>query len=146
MIENATVFLLDVGSNERPDIWQSVEAMERRSNIVMLPELTGSGQLINDLQVPTVFTPNGDGVNDSFEVRFVAFKIADTAPEVSVYDLAGRRRGSLIAEQMGTQQRHTWSGHDDKGEQVEPGVYLLRIDLGADAGSDTATRAFSVAY
>ena len=47
---------------------------------------------------------------------------------------------------MGTQQRHTWSGHDDKGEQVEPGVYLLHIDLGTDAGRDTATRAFSVAY
>jgi len=146
VIENATVFSLDLGSSERPDTWQSVEAMQRRSNIVMLPALTGSGLLINDLQVPDVFTPNGDGVNDSFEVRFVAFKIADSAPEVSVYDIAGRRRGSLIAEQMGTQQRHTWSGHDDKGEQVEPGVYLLRIDLGADAGSDTAIRAFSVAY
>ncbi|HIG54143.1 MAG TPA: hypothetical protein EYG11_12305 [Candidatus Latescibacteria bacterium] len=146
VIENATVFSLDLGSSERPDTWQSVEAMQRRSNIVMLPELTGSGLLINDLQVPDVFTPNGDGVNDLFEVRFVAFKIADADPEVSVFDLAGRRRGSLITEQMGTQQRHTWSGRDDKGEQVEPGVYLLRIDLGADAGGDTATRVFSVAY
>ncbi len=146
VIQNATIFALDLGSSARPGIWQSVEAMERRSNIVMLPELTGSGQLINDLQVPDVFTPNGDGVNDSFEVRFVAFKVADAVPEVSVYDLAGRRRGALIAEQIGTQQRHTWSGHDDKGEQVEPGVYLLRIDLGADAGGDAATRAFSVAY
>ena len=60
LLQNATVFVLDLGLSEAPNLWQSVEAAERRSNIVMLPELTDSGQLISDLQLAsTTVTPNG---------------------------------------------------------------------------------------
>lgn len=146
VIRNATVFALDLGLGKRPGIWQSVEAMERRSNIVMLPALTGSDRLISDLQVPKVFTPNNDGVNDLFEVRFVAFKVAEIVPKVSVHDLAGRHLASLVAAQADVQQHYTWSGHDDSGALVEPGIYLLRVDLGADAGEGIVIRSFAVAY
>jgi hypothetical protein len=146
VLQNATVFALDLGSSARPGIWQSVEAAERRANIVMLPELTGSGQLIVDLQMPDVFTPNGDGVNDRLEVRFVALKVEGSAAEVAVYDLAGRRQAALVPGQAGSQRIYTWSGRNDAGDLVEPGIYLLRIDLGADAGEDIALRSFSVAY
>ena len=37
LLQNATVFALDLGSSAAPGLWQSVEAAERRSNIVMLP-------------------------------------------------------------------------------------------------------------
>ena len=146
VIQNATVFALDLGLGSRPGIWQSVEAMERRSNIVMLPALTDSDRLIADLQVPKVFTPNSDGVNDLLAVRFVVFKAAATVPKVSVHDLAGRHRASLVAAQADAQQHYTWSGHDDSGALVEPGIYLLHVDLGADAGEDIAIRPFAVAY
>ena len=146
VIRNATVFALDLGLGSRPGIWQSVEAMERRSNIVMLPALTDSDRLIADLQVPKAFTPNSDGVNDLLGVRFVAFKVAEIVPEVSVYDLAGRHRASLVAAQADVQQHYTWSGHDDSGALVEPGIYLLRVDLGADAGEGIAIRSFAVVY
>lgn len=146
VIRNATIFALDLGLGSRPGIWQSVEAMERRSNIVMLPALTGSDQLISDLQVPKAFTPNSDGVNDLFDVRFVAFKVAEIVPKVSVHDLTGRHRASLVAVQADGQQHYTWSGHDGSGALVEPGIYLLRVDLGADAGEGIAVRTFAVAY
>ena len=146
VIRNATVFALDLGLGSRPGIWQSVEAMERRSNIVMLPALTRSDRLISDLQVPEAFTPNNDGVNDLFEVRFVAFKVAEIVPKVSVHDLAGRHLASLVAAQADVQQHYTWSGHDDSGALVEPGIYLLRVDLGADAGEGIVIRSFAVAY
>ena len=147
LLQNATVFTLDLGSSERLGLWQSVEAAERRSNIVMLPELTGSGRLIGDLQLASaVFTPNGDGVNDLLEVRFVAFKVEGTAPRVEVFDLAGRKVAALAPGAEGSQRLYTWDGHDADGATVAPGLYVLRIDLGAEAGDDTVVRTVAVAY
>jgi hypothetical protein len=147
LLQNATVFTLDIGSSERPGLWQSVEAAERRSNIVMLPELTGSGRLIGDLQVASeVFTPNGDGVNDRLEVRFVAFKVEGIEPRVEVFDLAGRKIAALAPGAEGSQRLFTWDGRDADGATADPGIYVLRVDLGADAGEDTALRTIAVAY
>ena len=147
LLQNASVFALDLGSSERPGLWQSVEAAERRSNIVMLPELTGSGQLISDLQLASeVFTPNGDGANDQLEVRFVAFKTEGVEARVEVFDLAGRRIAGLTASNNGSQHFFTWNGRSTDDVTVEPGIYILRVDLGADTGSDTATRTIAVAY
>ena len=128
-------------------IWQSVESLQRRSNIVMLPELTGSSQLIDDLQIASqVFTPNGDGVNDQLEVRFVAFKVEGTQPQVEVFDLAGRRIAGLAPGTDGSQRLFTWNGLGADGTVVDPGIYVLRVDLGADSGDDTALRTIAVAY
>ena len=147
LLQNATVFTLDLGSSERLGLWQSVEAAERRSNIVMLPELIGSGRLIGDLQLASaVFTPNGDGVNDLLEVRFVAFKVEGTAPRVEVFDLAGRKVAALAPGADGSQRLYTWDGHDADGATVAPGLYVLRINLRAEAGDDTVVRTVAVAY
>ena len=51
VLQNAALFALDLGTNQRPGLWQSVEAMTRRANIVLLPELTSSRWLIDDLVV-----------------------------------------------------------------------------------------------
>lgn len=141
LLQNATVFALDLGLSEAPGLWQSVEAAERRSNIVMLPELTSSDQLISDLQLASAtITPNGDGINDRLEVRFVAFKVEGRAPHVEVFDLAGRRVAVLAPSAGGSQRLFTWDG------RAAPGLYVLRVNLGADAGHDTALRTIAVAY
>ncbi len=147
LLQNATVFALDLGLSQSPSLWQSVEAAERRSNIVMLPELTSSSQLINDLQLasPTV-TPNGDGINDRLEVRFVAFKVEGTEPRVEVFDLAGRQAALLTPSTEGSQRLFTWDGRDADGARATPGLYVLRVKLGADAGNDTALRIIAIAY
>ena len=147
LLQNASVFALDLGSHERPGLWQSVEAAERRSNIVMLPELVGSDQLISDLQLASkVFTPNGDGANDQLEVRFVAFKTQGAEARVEIFNLAGHLVAGLTAGNDGSQRFFTWDGRDSDGVTVEPGIYILRVDLGADTGNDTATRTIAVAY
>ena len=147
LLRNATVIALDLGSSESPGLWQSVEAAGRRSNIVMLPELIGRGQLIDDLQLASpVFSPNGDGVNDQLEVRFVAFKAQDTEIRVEVFDLAGRKIAALTQGSQGSQQLFTWDGRNAEGAMADPGIYVLRVDLGAEAGDDIALRSVAVAY
>ena len=40
----------------------------------------------------------------------------------------------------------TWSGQDQLGQLVSPGIYLCRVDLGAQTGDDSALHALVVAY
>ena len=147
VLRNATVFSVDLGNTERPGLWQSVEASERRSNIVFLPELTDSNHLIGDLEIePPLFTPNGDGINDEVEIRFVLFKVEGSQPRVRVYDLAGRMVAELDRFLSGGVESFSWSGRDVEGNLVYPGIYLCHIDAGADAGEDTVVRSIAVAY
>ena len=148
LVRNTTIFTLDLGSSAQPNLWQSVEPATRRANIVMLPELTGSTRLIDDLELSTpVLTPNGDGVNDRLDIRFIAFKIEGRMPRAGIYDLAGRLVAQLSVPAIdGAAHTFTWSGRGIGGGIVPPGAYLLRLDLGADAGDDTVLRGLAVAY
>ncbi len=147
LVRNATLFALDLGSSAHPGLWQSVEPAARRAHIVMLPELTNSSQLIDDFFIssPTL-TPNGDGINDQLAVRFIVLKVEGREPHVHVFDLAGREVAVLTPVAEGLHHLFTWDGTRASGTAVEPGIYVLRVDLGADAGDDTILRTISVAY
>lgn len=147
VLQNASLFALDLGAVERPGLWQSVETMSRRSNIVLLPELTGSRQLINDLAIdPPTFTPNGDGINDQAEIRFAVLKVAAPEPQVQIFDLTGRLLVQLQPASEGSSRSFVWDGTDLQGAVAPPGIYLCRIDLGAQTGEDDAVRLISLAY
>ena len=113
----------------------------------MLPELTNSSQLIDDFFIssPTL-TPNGDGINDRLAVRFVVLKVENREPRVEVFDLAGRKVAVLAPVAEGLHHLFTWDGTQASGAVVEPGIYVLRVDLSADAGDDTMLRTIAVAY
>ena len=147
VLRNATVFAADLGQEARPDLWQSVEAAERQANLVFLPDLPGSEQLIGDLQVvPPVFSPNGDGINDHVQIRFALFKAVDASPSVRIFDLAGREVAALTSSGGDVLQSFSWDGLDASGEWVAPGVYVCRIAAGADAGQGEVVRTLAVAY
>jgi hypothetical protein len=147
VVANATIFALDLGKSDRPGIWQSVEAATRRSNIVLLPDLADNKNLIDDLRIDSqIFTPNGDGINDQLEVSFVAFKVDSAQPTLEIYDLSGHLITRLHSKTRSAQQSFTWSGDRANGQLVDPGIYLLRLDLGADSGDDSALRSIAVAY
>ncbi|MCE2446826.1 MAG: gliding motility-associated C-terminal domain-containing protein [Candidatus Latescibacteria bacterium] len=147
LLQNAALFALDLGTNERPGLWQSVEAMSRRANIVLLPELTGSRWLIDDLAIdPPVFTPNGDGINDQVAIRFAVLKVAAPAPQVEIFDLSGHPVARLSPSSTGSLLSYLWNGVDIQGAVVPPGIYLCRIDLGAQTGEDNAVRLIGLAY
>ncbi len=148
LVRNAALVALDLGSSVHPNLWQSVEPAVRRANIVMLPELADSRRLIHNLQISTpVITPNGDGVNDAVHLGLVVFKAADLAPQIHIYDLAGRLVALLAAERIeDASYTYTWAGRDRHGARVSPGIYCYRINLGTDAGDDTQLRLLQVAY
>ncbi len=148
VVENATLFTLDLGTSERPGLWQSVEAATRRANIVMLPELIGSSELIGNLSIDSpIITPNGDGTNDRVQISFVAYKVIDSTPRVQIHDLSGQLIAELLPSALdGADHTYTWAGRNLHGAIVPPGIYLCSIDLGADAGKDTALRTIAVAY
>ena len=147
VLRNATVFAADLGQEARPDLWQSVEAAERQANLVFLPDLPGSERLIGDLQVvPSVFSPNGDGINDRVQIRFALFKAVDATPSVRIFDLAGREVAALVSSGGDVLQSFSWGGLDASGERVVPGVYVCRIDARADAGQGEVIRTIAVAY
>ena len=105
--------------------------MTRHANIVLLPKLTGTRQLIGDLEViPPLFSPNGDGVKDRVEIRFVTLKVAAPEPKVKIFNLAGRLVAKLSPSTTGSLRSYIWNGADVQGTPTPPGIYLCRIDLG----------------
>jgi flagellar hook assembly protein FlgD len=79
-------------------------------------------------------------------VRFIVLKATDAVPKIEIFDLSGRVVTELSAEADGLARRFSWSGRDAAGQVVAPGLYLFRIDLGAQSGEDTALHSLSVAY
>ena len=147
VLQNAAVFTLDLGDSARPGVWQSVEPASRRANVVLLPDLPGNDQLIEDLRVePALFTPNGDGINDLLAISFVVLKAMTTDARVQIFDLVGRGVARLAPMEADGRQVYTWSGHDADGGLVPPGTYVCRIDLGVSQGDDIDLRVVAVAY
>ena len=146
VLRNATVFSLDLGHAASPGLWQLVQPSERKADIVFLSDLPASNRLIGDLQVTPVFSPNGDGVNETAEIRFAIFKVDRPRPRVRIFDLAGRLMAELNRPDGRDVVTFTWSGRDRNDERVQPGIYLCRVDLGAEMGEGTAVRSLVVAY
>ncbi|WP_428658577.1 gliding motility-associated C-terminal domain-containing protein [Runella sp.] len=73
---------------------------------------------LGHLFVPDVFTPNGDGVNDLFEVKGEV----DGDPQILIYD----RWGSVIFHN--SINVRNWNGAIN-GSPAPPGAYLYRINV-----------------
>ena len=69
--------------------------------------------------IPDAFTPNGDGLNDFFEVQ--GNRIVDF--EMQVFD----RWGGIIFESSSVELG--WDGNNASGDQLDDGIYLYHIKL-----------------
>lgn len=95
-----------------------------------------------------VFTPNGDGINDTARITTVLIQFtAGMQLEVEIFDLAGHRVRRLLSAPLsaGTYEQE-WDGRDDGGKAVPPGTYLCRVKGEAQARTFTTARAVGVAY
>lgn len=104
--------------------------------------------LININAVPSVFTPNGDQINDTAQIHFdITDLISGADVGVRIYDLSG----SMVREvYRGIDQSgrfaKTWNGTDGRGKTVPPGLYIFKIDLDTDGGKAEASGLLGVAY
>ena len=126
----------------------ATELVDSSTTRISLMALLGS--LIQDVALTPVFTPNSDGINDEFLVRFALLKVLEERPlGVAFYDLGGRLvgRGQSATEggRVGD-QAFTWDGRNLDGQLVSPGIYLCRIEVEADDKDNRLVRLVHVAY
>lgn len=72
-----------------------------------------------DVEVPNVFTPNGDGINDYFQLPYDIF----TSYDVVIVN----RWGNLIYEGYGQTTLNMWNGTTMNGTMCTEGVYFYRV-------------------
>ena len=73
--------------------------------------------------IPNVFTPNGDNMNDTWDLENT-FLYFDS--EISIYG----RYGSLIFQSVG--YTASWDGKNENGNDVAEGAYFYHIEIGHD--------------
>ena len=149
---NGTTFTTAVAHSDIPGSWQRVDPgnaldqIEGQGATVFIPV---GGRTLHSLDIlPNPFTPNGDGVND--RVRLVVSLLKIDIPrqlEARFFTLGGDAVATVSTTGAGGQQVLEWDGRNAAGEKVPPGLYLCRIHLDTDTGSENAlVRLVSVAY
>ena len=152
VLRSGTEFVGWVYDSEREEVSQRVgsgDASERYDGDELSVRTRLGGRLIRSVEVSGgVFSPNGDGMNDVWEVRFDVLTLTGDVPiEVSVYDLVGRQVREVYRE-LGSNGRYRaeWDGRDAYGEWAHPGIYVYRISVESDTENAVYSGAVAIAY
>ena len=97
---------------------------------------------------PNPFTPNGDGINDQTTISYDLLHLINDVPvSLRVYDLAGRQVAELPVgnNQSGRHLVH-WSGQNDQGRYLPPGLYVLQVKVATDSGTVSRSSPVAVIY
>ncbi|HID09831.1 MAG TPA: hypothetical protein EYP17_00825 [Candidatus Latescibacteria bacterium] len=152
-----SLFKAALARSDIPGSWQRVDPgdatglVETQTTTVSV--LVGEERVVEDFRmVPEVFTPNGDGVNDTVSVQFTVLKVnRPRRIRVYMYDLDGmlvRDLSGKIAQKESASGQYEvgWDGRDDEGRLVLPGVYVCRVVVPTDAGEQSEMRTVSVVF
>ena len=147
-----TVFSARVFDSERPhEVHQRVTAgdadpLADSNSLTVHPAQIGEA-VIRAFRV-SPFTPNGDGINDVLQVEYDLVNVAGEVPAtLGVYDLSGSRVARVPVPAMGSGRfPAAWDGTDEGNGLVPPGLYLLRLEVETDRGSETALATVPVVY
>ena len=140
LIEAATRFDAWV-RNSNTGVLQGVREEDTGLTSVYVPA-AARGSLIRKLDLnPGIVTPNGDGVNDQLDIRFVLTKVR-AEPDVEIFSLSGQ----LVRVVETADGVHVWDGRDQEGQLVPPGAYICQLRVSADAGDEVLHRIIDVAY
>ena len=135
------VFQAALGNSTLENSWQRVDEADATelatSQGLLLLGPVGGRRVLSDVEIrPPVLTPNGDGVNDEMNFVFTVSKLTGAqGAKFRIYDLSGRLMRDWVEErgQVSGAYSVTWSGRDQAGDIVPPGIYLLEVDVDADS-------------
>lgn len=122
---------------------------EELSGLFVAIPKTQLGKLVGEIDVTTpIFTPNGDGINDQFEIAFNLLQLVEPAPvALDIFDLGGRRVHRVFVEERGIgPARHVWDGRLENGSTILPGIYVWVLRVMADAFEERHYGTLGVAY
>lgn len=89
------------------------------------------------VDIPNVFTPNGDGNNDVFSIRTTGFDELTC----TIYN----RNGEVVYRYFGL--NGTWDGYTHAGIKVTNGVYFVFLEVAtSDGTSETKQGTLEVLY
>lgn len=150
-------FLALVRNSQAAAIFQRVESEGRDATELVdsgtaRPTVLQVDKIIDEITIPAVFTPNGDGVNDLLDIEFTVLTIRDDRPvEVAIYDLSGRRVATATStsglnETQSGKVNFSWNGTGSSGDLVAPGIYIARVKLETDSEDLEAVQIVNVVY
>jgi hypothetical protein len=146
IFENPTVFDVFLFNSRRTGVWQGVKPAGAGATSVFLPSVPVDDRLIRNVSLePRVITPNADQIHDRMNVCFDLVKV-DVSPEVNIYSLQGRLVKELARQEGEERCVYLWNGTDEAGTLVPPGVYLCRIQVHAEIGTQSVQRLMYVVY
>ncbi|MDX1651256.1 MAG: gliding motility-associated C-terminal domain-containing protein [Brumimicrobium sp.] len=85
--------------------------------------------VLSGLVIPNTFSPNGDGINDTWEILGIE-KYVDVS--IKIYD----RWGQLVFITTGYPVSKRWDGTSKSGKELAPSAYYYVIDLRDDKYPD----------
>lgn len=91
-----------------------------------------SVEIMEDFMIPNVFSPNGDGMNDVFEIK------VGGALELSltVFNRFGRKVHEITGPKI------AWDGRTPSGETISDGTYFYTLDVVFNTGSPQSFQGF----
>ena len=107
------------------------------------------GKLVGEIILDNrIFTPNGDGINDEFEIFYNLLQLTRSTPvALDIYDLAGRWIHQVFAEEriIGPALKH-WDGRLADGRLAPQGHYIWVLRVKADAFEERHSGLMAVVY
>ena len=78
---------------------------------------------------PESFSPNSDGYNDEYLIRYKVKKPGYMA-NISIFDASGRLITELAKNEiLGTSGLYIWNGENESGQRQDMGVYVVIVEL-----------------
>ncbi len=146
VFQSPTVFETLVSSSVEQENTQGVLPDFVGADQVFVPEAVAGGALIRNISQSAVLTPNQDGINDSYRLRFVVVK-TDVKPQVRVFSLDGSQVAELAnSSPQSNWAQFAWDGEVGAGQTAAPGVYVVQIVVPTQARKEVVQKLVHVVY
>ena len=129
---NAGVYPVIYHTYKEAGIYTVTFTVTDRSNTGTTVSTTQQVKVDDLLEIPNVFTPNGDGVNDFFTVLSNGVDILT----FKVYTKAGNLIYQFTAPTI------MWDGRTVSGEDVSPGIYYYILEIQSQTSKQNRTGFF----